>query len=277
MLERIEKNLARLSASEKRVARWVMEHPRRAASATLAEIAEACDTSQPTVIRFCRSVGAAGFRDFVLRLTEDLSRATRYVYRDVTADDSPQDVATKIIDSAVRTLLEQRQWLQDADVSGAAGRLAGARQIVFAGVGGSGHVAADACHKFFRLGIPCTSLVDISSILQHAAVASADSVFVFISNSGRWPSLREATALLHDRGATAIALTDPDTSLAQAADIVLPCTRHEDTGLYTPMNSRLAQLAVLDVLQVATALVLGDAAAQNLQRSKQALEAGAAG
>ncbi|MEM6514213.1 MAG: MurR/RpiR family transcriptional regulator, partial [Pseudomonadota bacterium] len=146
------------------MARWVLEHPRRAAEATLAQVAEECGTSQPTVIRFCRHVGLAGFRELALRLTEDLSRPGRFVHRDVNANDRPADVATKIIDSAVRTLLEQRQWLQSSDILDAAERLADARQIVFAGIGGSGHVSSDACHKFFRLGIPCSALTDIPSI-----------------------------------------------------------------------------------------------------------------
>ena len=46
---------------------------------------------------------------------------------------------------------------------------------------------------------------------------------------------------------------------------------NEDTSVYTPMSSRLAQLALLDAIYVAFALSLGDKAAQNLRRSKDAL------
>lgn len=44
-----------------------------------------------------------------------------------------------------------------------------------------------------------------------------------------------------------------------------------DTGVYTPMSSRLAQLAVLDVIQVAFALKLGAAGSQKLELTKLAL------
>ncbi|MEM9336107.1 MAG: SIS domain-containing protein [Pseudomonadota bacterium] len=271
MLERIEKTIDQLSPAESRVARWVLEYPRRAADATLAEVASECGTSQPTVIRFCRHVGLAGFRELALRLTEDLSRPGRFVHRDVNEDDRPADVATKIIDSAVRTLLEQRQWLQSSDIQQAASLLANARQIVFAGVGGSGHVSTDACHKFFRLGIPCSALTDVPSIRQSASIAGAGDVFVITSNSGRWSAMEDAAVSVRRLGGAVIAITDPETGLGKAASLAIPCSYREDTGIYTPMNSRLAQLAVLDVLQVATALVLGRPAADKLAKTKQAL------
>jgi len=48
------------------------------------------------------------------------------------------------------------------------------------------HVA-DACHKFFRLGIPCSTLMDTPMILQFAAIAEPADVLVLLSHTGRWP------------------------------------------------------------------------------------------
>ena len=73
MLGQINHSLKRLSRAEKRVAEWVLAHPREVAEATVADVARAAGTSQPTVIRFCRSIGLRGFRDLALRLTEALS------------------------------------------------------------------------------------------------------------------------------------------------------------------------------------------------------------
>jgi RpiR family carbohydrate utilization transcriptional regulator len=54
--------------------------------------------------------------------------------------------------------------------------------------------------------------------------------------------------------------------------VFFSCDRLEDTSVYTPMSSRLAQLALLDVLYVAYALALGEKASDNLRRSKDALQ-----
>ena len=59
--------------------------------------------------------------------------------------------------------------------------------------------------------------------------------------------------------------------LAAAADIAVLLDVREDTNVYTPMSSRLAQLAVLDVIQVAFAMQLGAPGAEKLQRAKAAL------
>ena len=81
MLNEIQDRTPELSRAEQRVARWVVQHPKQASRATLAEVAMECGTSEPTVIRFCRSIGLDGFREFTIRLTEDLSSGKGFVGR----------------------------------------------------------------------------------------------------------------------------------------------------------------------------------------------------
>ena len=146
-----------------------------------------------------------------------------------------------------------------------------ARQLAFAGLGASGNVALDACQKFFRLGIPCTALTDTPMMLQYASIAGPGDVLIAISQTGRWPEISRAAELAQNGGATVIALTDPQTYLASIADIVFQYKVLEDTNVYTPMSSRLAQLALFDALQVALALEIGEPAIDKLRKTKNAL------
>jgi RpiR family carbohydrate utilization transcriptional regulator len=271
MLKRIADTLADLSPAEKRVGRWVLEHPKEAANTTLARLATECETSEPTVVRFCRRVGLGGFRELTIRLTEALSNPASYVHRDVSPDDSTSDAIIKVLDASIQSLIEMRSQLSSMPVDAAVNAMQGARQIAFAGLGASGHVAHDACHKFFRLGIPCTSLRDTTMILQFAAIAAPNDVLVLLSHTGRWDDFARAARLAKTRGATVIALTNPDSDVAREADLLFPCRVIEDTSVYTPMSSRLAQLALLDAIHVALALAQGDTASDNLRRSKEAL------
>lgn len=272
MLNQIKHGLADFSPAEQRVAKWVLAHPKQAAESTLADVASGCGTSEPTVIRFCRHVGLGGFRELAIRLTEALSRPISYVHRDVSADDSIPDAVTKVLDASVQSLIDIRSRLSSMPIEQAVNKLRLARQIVFAGLGASGHVASDACHKFFRLGTPCSTLTDSPSILQFASVAQAKDVLVITSHSGNWPELSQAAQIARNNGACVIALTAPNSALAQEAEIVFNCDRREDTGVYTPMSSRLAELALFDALHVSLALALGDNAVDKLRRSKRALE-----
>jgi RpiR family transcriptional regulator, carbohydrate utilization regulator len=271
MLSYIQQLTSDLSRAEQRVARWVVEHPNQAAGATLAEVARACGTSEPTVIRFCRHIGLRGFREFTIRLTEALSRPISSVHRNVGAEDTTADAVTKVLDTSIRALVEMRSSLSSMPFDEAIRALRAARQIGFAGLGASGHVASDSCHKFFRLGIPCTALVDTPDLLQFAAIADANDVLIIISHSGAWPELGRAADLARARGATVIGLTDPDSRLAASVHVLFPCEAVEDASVYTPMSSRLAHLALLDALQVALALSMGDAAVDRLRLSKRAL------
>lgn len=271
MLTTITNALPRLSPSERRVGQWILEHPREAAGITLARLAAECETSEPTVVRFCRRVGLGGFRELAIRLTEALSRPATFVHRDVGADDSTSDAVTKVMDASIQSLIEMRAQLSSMPIDEAVRAMQSARQIAFAGLGASGHVARDASHKFFRLGIPCTSLRDTTMILQFAAIAQPDDVIVLLSHTGRWQEFARAARLARERGATVIALTNPDSEVAAEAGLLFPCRLIEDTSVYTPMSSRLAQLALLDAIQVALALAQGDVASDNLRRSKNAL------
>ena len=271
MLSQISRAIPDLSRAEKRVASWVLEHPKQATSATLAHIASECGTSEPTVIRFCRRMGLGGFRELGVRLAESLSVPGSYVHRDVNPDDSISDAAIKVMDASIQSLSEMRAQLSSMPIDAAAKAMATARQIAFAGLGASGHVAADARHKFFRLGTPCSAHTDTPSILQAAAIAGAGDVLIIVSHLGGWAELDRAAAAARENGATVIALTNPSSQLARNANLVFGWDPHEDTSVYTPMSSRLAQLALLDALYVAFALALGDTAADKLRRSKDAL------
>ncbi len=272
MLSQIERQTGNLSRAEQRVARWVLEHPQQAASATLAEVASNCGTSEPTVIRFCRRVGLRGFREFTRRLTETLSQPVSNIHRDLNAADTASDAASKVLDASIRAMIELRGQLSSMPIDAAVAAMSSARQIAFVGLGASGHVASDACQKFFRLGLPCTALTDTPTILQHSSIAQPSDVLIFASQTGLAVELVRAAEMARNNGATVIALSDPDSELAKSATLLFACPAQPDANVYTPMSSRLAHLALLDALQVALAIALGDDAVDRLNRCKEALQ-----
>ena len=245
MLDQINRSLGRLSRAEKKVAVWVLAHPRQATESTVAQVARESATSEPSVIRFCRRMGLGGFRELTIRLTEALSQPDSFVHQDVTDDDATSDAVAKVVDSTIQSLISLRSQLSTMPFDEVVDAMADARQFVFAGLGASGHVASDASNKFFRLGTPCSALTDVPSIRQFASIAAPDDI---------------------------VAVTERDSELAESARYVFACNAYEDTNIYTPMSSRLVHLSILDALQVALALSIGEAAATNLRRSKDALQ-----
>ena len=271
MLTRIDLMTDKLPRAERKVAQWVLSRPHGVLNTATADAAAQAGVSEPTVVRFCRSIGCDGFRDFKVRLAQHLASHHDVVHADVARGDDAGAIVAKVIGRSIRELQGVQERLNAGDVDRAADLLAAAERIAFFGAGASGAVAIDAQNKFFRLGFATSVFVDEPSMRQAAAVVDERSVIVAVSKAGSSTALLQAVRIARGAGAPAIAVTSPASPLSARVDACLLVDVDEDTSAYTPMSSRLAQLAVLDVLQVATALRLGDAAVRRLERSKAAL------
>lgn len=271
LYEQLRARATHLTPAESRVAEWLQDHSRQAADMTIAEVARAVGVSEPTVIRFCRSLGIGGFRELRGLLISLSHQPESYLHRDVVVGDQADVAVTKVMESCVRALVDASQHIADMPVEPVVEAMAKSRQLIFCGLGASGHVARDAHHKFFRLGIPTTIATDPQTILQYAAIARPDDTFIVISHTGRWPDMLTAMEEARARGAVVIALTAPGSPIALAATWLLASHSREDTSHFTPMSSRLVNLTLLDGLQVALALRLGPSAEERLRQTKTIL------
>ncbi|MEL6870797.1 MAG: MurR/RpiR family transcriptional regulator [Pseudomonadota bacterium] len=273
MLHRIRQTRDQLSPAEQRVADWLLVHPFRIADMRLAELAKAAGVSDPTVVRFCRSIGCRGFSDFKLSLARQLATQTDVVHADVDRHDDAATVTRKVVSASIRELQRVQQTLDQEQLMRIAQRLVAARRILFAGVGASALVAHDAHNKFFRLGLPTAPFSDAPTIIQAGATSDAETVFIGISKTGESTAITDGMQAAQALGATGVAITAAHSTLARQANMALLVDSTEDTATFTPMSSRIAQLAVLDVLQVCTAIAGGAAALAHLEASKKALHA----
>ncbi len=135
--------------------------------------------------------------------------------------------------------------------------LALADRIEFYGLGGSGIVAQDAQHKFFRLGVPVVAYSDPSVHSVSASLLKPGCVVVAISQGGKTQDIIASVELALAAGANVIAITAAESPLALLATICLPMNLLEDEDLYAPIKSRMAHLAIIDVLAVGVALSRG--------------------
>lgn len=146
------------------------------------------------------------------------------------------------------------------------------QKIAFFGLGSSAAVAHDAMNKFFRFNVPVIYSDDI--VLQRMSCMNCDDddVVVIISHTGRTKSLVELAQLARENDAMVIALTSAGTPLAREATLAITLDVPEDTDIYMPMVSRLAQLTVIDVLATGFTLRRGAKFRDNLKRVKEALK-----
>ena len=270
-LKRVAALIDSLSPAESKVAAVLLSAPAWVLDSALANVAERAGVSEPTVIRFCRSLGLDGYPALRLRLAESLASGASLFYRDVDARDSAADLAAKIFERSARTLMDVRGQLAPARLEAAFTLLAGARRIEFYGLGSSGIVAADARHKFFRLGLQAVSYADAHVHGMAATMLDPRDVVVAISSTGRTIDLISSVEIAREAGAAVIAIAPPASPLALRASVALEFSVDEDPDVYSPMTTRLAQLAVIDVLSVGVALRLGPELIDRLERSHASL------
>jgi RpiR family transcriptional regulator, carbohydrate utilization regulator len=268
MLARISQKLPELSSAERRVAECVLAQSKWFVQAAVANIAQEARVSQPTVIRFCRSMGFSGLSEFKLNLSASIGHdGMPYVHEELNSTDSMQDVLNKVIANTAATVLGSRNSLNAADLDTAVKLMAKARRIEFYGAGNSGIVAVDAQHKLFRFGLSTVTYTDSHVQLMAAAVLSPQDVLVVIS-SGSSRDLLDALKIAKGNGAKILGLTRADSPVAQACDCVISVITPEDSKKYTPMISRLLQLMVIDMLTIGLALHLGENVSEMLAKTK---------
>jgi RpiR family carbohydrate utilization transcriptional regulator len=272
ILDKIQSQLTLLSKSERKVADVILAEPQETMHSSIAILARRADVSEPTVNRFCRHLETKGFPDFKLHLAQSLAHGTPYVNRHVDESDSVGAYTDKIFESSMAGLERVRQGLDISAVNRAVDLLTQARTIAFFGLGSSAAVAHDAMNKFFRFNIPVIYSDDIVVQRMSCMNCNEQDVVVLISHTGRTKNLVQLAQLARENGAAVLAITSENSPLSREATLALLLDVPEDTDIYMPMVSRLAQLTVIDVLATGFILRRGAKFRTNLQRVKEALK-----
>lgn len=250
--ERIRATRPSLSPAERQVADWVLRQPGTVLSLPVAAIAREAGVSQPTVIRFCRSMGCHGLSDFKLRLAQG------NVAREAAPARMAAPSGTRVLQDTIDALAALRDGFNPGALDAAVALVDGAHRIDLYGFGSSGVVAADAQTKFFRYGIPANAYNDPYLVSMSLNVLQAGDVVIAISKSGALPELQTAVERVRELGVHVIAVTAPGSPLATLADVVLPADVDAAVADRS-MVARLLHLALLDALVLEVALRKGSA------------------
>ncbi|QFU76581.1 transcriptional regulator HexR [Halioglobus maricola] len=259
------------SKSAHKLAACVTADPEAIVSMSTAALAGLADVSEPTVNRFCTGLGYKGFPDFKIALAGELARRQPRITQDIDTDDSAGQVVAKVFEHTLASLANAQQHLDLESLHLAVDALANARSIALCGLGASASVALDAQHKWLRFPVPVSAHTDIINQRMLATGMTSEDCLVCISYTGRTTAMVELAQLARLNGTRVLALTAPNSPLADACDLVLGVASGEDTDLYTPMSSRIAQLVIVDVLATCLALRLGDAFGEHLAAVKDNL------
>lgn len=257
-----------LTATEKRIAQFILDDVQSAAALPISEMARQTQTIQASITRFARAIGCKDVRELKVKLAQSLAVGQRFIL-DVPDLEGVQGIYETIIN----VLDINRRALNAESLNKAVIWLNNARQILALGMGGGSTICAQELQfRLFRLGMPVVSQSDgLLARMMAASVASND-VVVALSLGGYTPEVVESAAIARQYGAKIIAITPQGTPLADQADIVLPLIIRENDYIFKPSTSRYAMLAMIDVLATELAMANKSQAKDRLRRIKLALD-----
>lgn len=265
-----------LSDYEKRVADYVLANADETLNLTVANLAKQTQVSEPTVIRFCRKLNFTGYQEFKIALAKgDVygGDTLKVIHEEVTSQDSVREISSKVVNSHILAMQQTMAMINYERLEQFIGLILQAEHLDFFGLGGSGTVAMDVENKFIRTGINTRCCIDAHIQLIWTALRGKNDVIVIFSNSGTTRHFVKVMELARKNGAKLVLITSgSNTVLTRLADITFQIHASETSHKKEPSSSRIAMLAIMDVVATAIALEKQSDYIENIYKTRAALE-----
>jgi RpiR family carbohydrate utilization transcriptional regulator len=172
---------------------------------------------------------------------------------EIEEDDSIHELCEKVFDTTISEILNVRSQINQDVLESAIEALANAKRVEVYAFGGSAPVAMDGQHKFFRLKIPSSYISDPHLQFMSANSLEKNDVVVAISQSGTTSALIDSVKIVQKNGAKVIGIMPGNTPLANICDFPLTIDVGVNNRISKPLTSRIAYIAVIDVLTMGVA------------------------
>lgn len=275
----IDASVNSLSPSLARIARAVRENPSIVVEQTINELADTCNTSVASIVRFCRAIGFPGYAALRRALATELGKESAQFSAhanfgsEIARSDSLPDMARKLATLEILAIEETIAGLDFAVLERVVEMIDRASRVLLYGVGASQFVAEDLGHKLLRIGRNAIVLTDPHEAVAVASLEIPGTVAIGFSHHGETRESLRFLQVAEKSGAGTIGLTAArDSSLARSAHHVLYTEVRETTFRAGAMVSRIAQLAVVDCMFVGVAQRRYDDTIDALRRTREATE-----
>ena len=262
-----------MGPSEKKIADWLLENRQEIISLSISELAEKCGCGDATVVRFARRLGLVGYQELKISIAQEIQNPTPIANESITTEDSCVEVFAKVSNDIYHSLEHTKKVLNADSLETAAKKILDARRIAIFGLGNSASVAIDAQHKFLRAGLDAAAYCDNHMQAIAASHLTSGDVAIGISHSGSSRDVVEALKLAKESGATTICITNFGKSpIIKQGDITLFTASEETKYTILGMNSRLAQLAIVDSIYIYIVLHKSEEAIKAIRDTERSLQ-----
>lgn len=244
VLENLRSSYASLSASEKKIADYILKHPDRAVNCNVSELANASGTSDATIIRFCKHAGYSGYYQLRITLSRELGRIDR------TFDpESDEGTIAGTLQKYAANIQSLSRRIDEKTFQECARLIENSHYVHIVAAGNTTPLAHHVGFRLGRLGIRSTFHMLSEYFLNDVVLAQDDDVLLAISQSGTSKQVVKALELAVERKITTIAVVGYEYSpISRLADYLLPAVVPEQSFDYRKNHAHVYEMAILDAL-----------------------------
>ncbi len=242
-----------LSDTEKRLTTYLLRLGSEVENCRLSDLSEKFG-AEAAVVKMAKKLDFNGFKQLKDALLQYYRLPNSELFSEISLDDDAASIVEKVFNNSIHALHETREILNIDALERCSELMVERANRYFYGVAGSAAIAADACHKFLRIGVHCDMIQDSHLMMMTAAMLDDKALVFAISHSGQASAILDAVRIAKANGVAVIALTSyPYSALAKVADIVLCSTSMSSPWTGENAAARIAQLNILDALFILTA------------------------
>ena len=247
----IRSALNTLSASESRIAEYVLNTPKAVLSGSVRELAQNNGVSEATVVRFFHHIGYAGLKDFKIAISEERVLDRNRIPNDfaLRPSDSMHDIKRKVFFGCMEALSDTFDLLDDTELAKAVDVLARASYVEIFGIGGAAAAARSALHNFRKIGIRVNYAASFNFEYMQMAHFDAGDAVIAVSRSGETKDVVESVKIAKQKGAVIISISRAgESTLSKLADCRLVAMSRTRMISGDSTYERTAEIAVIHAL-----------------------------
>lgn len=274
LLSTVRTRYGSFTASQKKVADFVLDHPDKVMISSMNDLAVSCDVSEPTIMRFLHKLDYESYQIFRVNLAQELGSGTKEnVYNsDITFSDNTEAVIKKVLATTSQSLNDVKDLIDPEKLEHAVVRILSANVILVIGVGSSAAQAMDLTHKLQRLGMHAFSCNDPHMInIMSNNLTSNDLLFAF-SHSGESREILDGAKIAQRNNTPVVSVTSfPNASIVSHSNEVILSSSYETGFRSDALTSRIIQMTIIDMIYVCLTLKLGKVAEERINSNRLAV------
>jgi len=222
---------------------------------TLSGLANSCNVSSSTVLRFCKNLGFSGFTDFKSKLIVELNHQLQDIHEKIKSSDDIKVIQEKVGKTTIQAVTDSMAVFDEDSLNEIVDLIIKSNRIEIFGVGTSNLIAQDLAQKLLTLRIRVKAYTDSHMQINSATLMEKNDLAFGISHSGLTKQTINCLKAAKQAGATTVCLTNtPNSEITNWADYKLYTASRDTLEKGIPIAGRSAQFYIIDTIYASLAL-----------------------